>query len=147
MDATFLAADPATLLVVALALLDSSDRVLMQRRPENRAQGGLWEFPGGKVEPCEGPAAALVREIAEELGISIHESDVTPLTFAASQADGTTRPIVRLLYTCRNWQGEPVPEPGARRIGDAAIGRPAGGCVASLCKKPVIGLAKPGRRL
>ncbi|KUR71431.1 hypothetical protein AQZ52_12400 [Novosphingobium fuchskuhlense] len=113
MDATFLAADPATLLVVALALLDSSDRVLMQRRPENRAQGGLWEFPGGKVEPCEGPAAALVREIAEELGISIHESDVTPLTFAASQADGTTRPIVLLLYTCRNWQGEPVPEPGA----------------------------------
>lgn len=104
---------PTLLNVVALALLDGADRVLMQRRPEARAHGGLWEFPGGKVEAGEGPAAALVREIVEELSITIDEADLAPLTFAASPGDERTRPLVLLLYTCRRWLGEPVPEPGA----------------------------------
>lgn len=104
---------PTLLTVVALALLDHAGRVLMQRRPASRAHGGLWEFPGGKVEPGEGPAAALVREIAEELGITIAEADLTPLTFAASPGDGVTRPLVLLLFTCLRWQGKPAPEPGA----------------------------------
>ncbi len=104
---------PTLLTVVALALLDTSDRVLMQRRPEARAHGGLWEFPGGKVEPGEGPAAALVREIAEELAITIEAADLVPLTFAATPDGQGNRPLVLLLYTCRRWDGEPVPEPGA----------------------------------
>lgn len=105
---------PTLLTVVALALLDGAGRVLMQRRPAARAHGGLWEFPGGKVEPGEGPAAALVREIAEELSITIDAADLAPLTFAASPAQDQARPLVLLLYTCRRWQGEPVPEPGAQ---------------------------------
>jgi 8-oxo-dGTP diphosphatase len=101
------------LTVVALALLDGNDRVLMQRRPSCRAHGGLWEFPGGKVEPGEGPAAALVREIAEELAIAVEAADLVPLTFAANPEGEECRPLVLLLYTCRRWRGEPVPEPGA----------------------------------
>lgn len=104
---------PTLLTVVALALLDGEGRVLMQRRPAARAHGGLWEFPGGKVEVGEGPVAALVREIAEELAITIAAADLAPLTFAASPVDESTRPLVLLLYTCRRWQGVPVPEPGA----------------------------------
>lgn len=106
-------APPTLLTVVALALLDDAGRVLMQRRPAARAHGGLWEFPGGKVEPGEGPTTALVREITEELSITIDAADLAPLTFAASPPDGIARPLVLLLYTCRRWLGEPVPEPGA----------------------------------
>jgi 8-oxo-dGTP diphosphatase len=104
---------PTLLTVVALALIDPAGRVLLQRRPENKAHGGLWEFPGGKVERGEGPAEALVREIAEELGIAISAADLAPLTFAATAPDAPARPVVLLLYTCHHWQGEPVPEPGA----------------------------------
>ena len=115
-------ATASTLLtVVALALIDSEGRVLMQRRPETSAHGGLWEFPGGKIESGEGPAAALVREIAEELGLNLCEDDLIPVSFAASPsgaAGGTDagrgiRPVLLLLYACRRWQGDPVPEPGA----------------------------------
>lgn len=105
---------PTLLTVVAIALLDQADRVLMQRRPESRAHGGLWEFPGGKVEPGEGPAAALVREIAEELSITIDMADLVPLTFAANPEATGVRPLVLLLYTCRRWEGVPAPEPGAQ---------------------------------
>lgn len=113
MESPALAANPTLLIVVALALLDDTDRVLMQRRPEGRAHGGLWEFPGGKVEPGEGPASALVREIAEELSITIDAADLEPLTFAANSEQESTRPLVLLLYTCRCWEGMPVPEAGA----------------------------------
>lgn len=106
-------APPTLLTVVALALIDSADRVLMQRRPQSRAHGGLWEFPGGKVEPGEGPAAALVREIAEELAIAVDVADLAPLTFAATPEGEGQRPLVLLLYTCLRWRGDPVPEPGA----------------------------------
>lgn len=105
------------LTVVALALIDSAGRVLMQRRPERSAHGGLWEFPGGKIEPGEGPGEALVREIAEELGLILREDDLIPVSFAASSPDNGAkpgaRPVLLLLYACRRWQGNPVPEPGA----------------------------------
>lgn len=108
-------AGPTLLTVVALALIDPSERILLQRRPESRAHGGLWEFPGGKLEAGEGPAEALVREISEELGIAIREDDLAPVSFAASSppAGSGARPLVLLLYACRHWQGDPVPEPGA----------------------------------
>lgn len=99
--------------VVALALVDGAGRVLVQQRPQGREHGGLWEFPGGKVEPGEGPADALVREIAEELGLAIAAADLVPVSFAASPVETGARPILLLLYACRRWQGEPVPEPGA----------------------------------
>lgn len=105
-------ASPTLVAVAAVALIDPAGRVLMQRRPENRAHGGLWEFPGGKLEAGEGPAKALVREIAEELGISIREADLMPVSFAASDEAGQ-RPLVLLLYACRRWEGDPVAEPGA----------------------------------
>ncbi len=108
-----MAANPTLLCVVALALIDPDGQVLLQRRPEDRAHGGLWEFPGGKVEPGEAPDEALVREIAEELGITLCVTNLVPLTFAASPPDAPGRPIVLLLYTCRSWEGEPAPEPGA----------------------------------
>lgn len=104
---------PPMMTVVALALLDDDDRVLMQKRPADRAHGGLWEFPGGKVEPGEGPVSALVREIAEELSIAIAPGDLVPLTFAVSGEEQDARPLVLLLFTCRRWQGTPVPEAGA----------------------------------
>ena len=102
--------DPAparheTLLVVAAALLDGDGRVLMQRRPVGKAHAGLWEFPGGKVEPRETSTAALVRELREELAIDVAEADLTPLGFATG--DGGARCIVLLLFSCRRWSGEP----------------------------------------
>lgn len=104
---------PTLLTVVALALIDAKGCVLMQRRPVHRAHGGLWEFPGGKVEPGEGPRAALVREIAEELGIVVTEAALMPVSFAAREPACGERPLVLLLYACRAWQGTPVCEPGA----------------------------------
>jgi ADP-ribose pyrophosphatase YjhB (NUDIX family) len=73
----------ARLLVVAAALVDADGRVLLQQRPEGKSMAGLWEFPGGKIEPGETPEAALVRELEEELGIRTYESCLAPATFAA----------------------------------------------------------------
>jgi 8-oxo-dGTP diphosphatase len=94
---------PTIVPVVALALIDDAGRVLMQKRRIGKAHGGLWEFPGGKVELGESLVVALIREIAEELGIVLAPAALEPLSFAASPAD----PHVVLLYTCRNWQGTP----------------------------------------
>lgn len=93
------------LLVVAVALIDADGRVLLQRRPPGKAMAGLWEFPGGKVEPGETPEAALVRELEEELGIATHTSCLAPATFASEGLDG--RHLLLLLYVCRKWQGIP----------------------------------------
>lgn len=89
--------------VVAAALIDVSGRVLMQRRRLDQAHGGLWEFPGGKIEASETPAAALIREISEELGVDLAADALSPLTFATDPQ----QPHVILLYTCRSWIGEP----------------------------------------
>ena len=96
---------PNVLFVVAAALVDPAGRVLVQQRPAGKQMAGLWEFPGGKVEPGETPEAALVRELAEELGIGVDADALGPLTFAsAALAD---RHLLLLLYLCRAWSGEP----------------------------------------
>lgn len=91
------------LVVVAAALEDDAGRVLMQQRPVEKQHGGLWEFPGGKVEAGEAPAAALARELAEELGIAIDMAATTPVAFA-EDPEGP-RPMILLLYRCTRWQG------------------------------------------
>ncbi|WP_010187005.1 (deoxy)nucleoside triphosphate pyrophosphohydrolase [Sphingomonas sp. PAMC 26605] len=95
------------MLVVAAALIARDGRVLVQRRPAGKALAGLWEFPGGKVEPGETPEAATARELAEELGIQVAEDDLTPLTFASAPL--VNRHLLLLLYVCRNWAGVPAP--------------------------------------
>ncbi|MFK3891032.1 (deoxy)nucleoside triphosphate pyrophosphohydrolase [Sphingomonas sp. NPDC079357] len=89
------------MLVVAAALVDADGRCLMQQRPRDKRHGGLWEFPGGKVEPGEHPAAALVRELDEELAIGVAVDALMPLGFA------TDMPVTMLLYHCVAWRGEP----------------------------------------
>ena len=93
--------------VVAVALYREDGRWLMHRRPAAKQHGGLWEFPGGKVESDESPAKALVREIREELGIAIDASDLKPAGFAQEGEGERPRPIVIMLYTCSVWEGEP----------------------------------------
>jgi 8-oxo-dGTP diphosphatase len=93
--------------VVAAALIDAEGRVLLQQRAPGRAMAGLWEFPGGKVEPGELPEAALVRELDEELGIATDEAALEPACFASAPVGG--RHMILLLYLCRAWRGEPRP--------------------------------------
>lgn len=96
--------------VVAAALFDADDRVLVAQRPAGKSLAGLWEFPGGKIEPGETPEAALARELAEELGITVAESALAPLTFVShAYADFH---LVMLLYACRHWTGVPHGQQG-----------------------------------
>lgn len=96
---------PTLFPVVAALLTDGEGRVLVQQRPPGRAMAGLWEFPGGKIEPGETPEQALARELTEELGIGVDDRDLIPLSFA-SDALGD-RHLILLLYRCIAWQGEP----------------------------------------
>ncbi len=93
------------LLVVAVALIDGEGRVLVQQRPQGKPMAGLWEFPGGKVEPGELPEAALIREIHEELGVELAHDSLTPAIFA-SEGLGA-RHLLLLLYLAREWRCEP----------------------------------------
>ena len=95
------------ILVVAVALVDPDGRVLIAQRPEGRAMAGLWEFPGGKIEPGETPEAALIRELDEELGIDTWASCLAPLTFASHSYDEFH--LLMPLFVCRRWQGTPQP--------------------------------------
>jgi len=99
------------LAVVAAAMQRADGRWLMHRRPEGKHHAGLWEFPGGKVEPTEMPAETLVRELAEELGIHALAADCVPQGFAedpgAGASEGGGRGLVILLYTLRQWQDTP----------------------------------------
>ena len=90
-------------LVAACALVDADGRVLVAQRPEGKALAGLWEFPGGKVEPGEGPEATLIRELDEELGITVKEACLAPLTFASH--DYETFHLLMPLWICRRWEG------------------------------------------
>ena len=92
-----------TVLVVAVALIDVDERVLIAKRPQGKKLAGLWEFPGGKVEPGEEPVAALVRELAEELDIAVSRESLEPVSFAHDA------PVTMLLYRCRAWTGTPRP--------------------------------------
>ena len=100
------------MLVSAVALIDPAGRVLLQRRHAGGAHGGLWEYPGGKLEPGESPEAAAVREIEEELALRIVASDLRAVSFA-SGPHPTTGSMVLLLYACREWRGEPQCRGGA----------------------------------
>lgn len=91
------------LLVVAAALVDPDGRVLVSQRPEGRSLAGLWEFPGGKVEPGERPEQALVRELGEELGLVVGEACLSPLTFASHAYPEMH--LLMPLYLCRRWKG------------------------------------------
>ncbi len=97
----------ALLPVVAAALIDGEGRVLLQRRPAGKQLAGLWEFPGGKLEPGESPEAALVRELTEELAIAVDPAVPAPLAFASAPLGD--RHLVLLLYTIAAWTGEPQP--------------------------------------
>lgn len=93
--------------VVAAAMIDADGRVLLQQRPEGKAMAGLWEFPGGKIEPGETPEAALIRELREELGIETEAACLAPATFASESLGD--RHLLLLLYVCRKWRGTPQP--------------------------------------
>ncbi len=99
-----------TVLVSAVALIDPDGRVLLAQRPEGKSMAGLWEFPGGKVEPGETPEAALIRELHEELAIDTWQSCLAPLTFASHSYDDFH--LLMPLFACRKWQGTPVPQEG-----------------------------------
>jgi 8-oxo-dGTP diphosphatase len=90
-------------LVSAVALVDRDGRVLLAQRPEGKSMAGLWEFPGGKVEPGESPEAALIRELHEELGIDTWRSCLAPLTFASHAYERFH--LLMPLFVCRKWQG------------------------------------------
>jgi 8-oxo-dGTP diphosphatase len=90
-------------LVVAVALVDADGRVLVAQRPQGKALAGLWEFPGGKVEAGERPEQALIRELDEELGITVEEACLAPLTFASHAYAGMH--LLMPLYICRRWSG------------------------------------------
>ena len=92
-----------TVLVCAVALIDADGRVLLAQRPEGKSLAGLWEFPGGKVEPGETPEAALIRELHEELGIDTWKSCLAPLTFASHSYEDFH--LLMPLFACRRWQG------------------------------------------
>lgn len=97
-------------LVSAVALIDVDGRVLLAQRPAGKSMAGLWEFPGGKVEPGETPEAALIRELQEELGINTWESCLAPLTFASHSYPDFH--LLMPLFACRKWDGIPTPREG-----------------------------------
>lgn len=98
------------LFVVAVALIDADNRVLISQRPHGKQLAGLWEFPGGKLDPGETPEQALVRECREELGIEVCETCLAPLTFASHTYEDFH--LLMPLYICRNWEGEISPQEG-----------------------------------
>ena len=90
-------------LVAACALIDADGRVLIAERPPGKSMAGLWEFPGGKVDPGERPEDALIRELKEELGITVKEACLAPLTFASHSYEDFH--LLMPLYVCRRWEG------------------------------------------
>jgi len=95
--------DKPLLLVAACALVDTDGRVLLCQRPEGKQLAGLWEFPGGKVEPGETPEACLIRELNEELGITVAQACLAPFVFASHSYESFH--LLMPLYLCRRWEG------------------------------------------
>ncbi len=104
------ASDRRLLLVVAVALIDADNRVLISKRPEGKQLAGLWEFPGGKLDAGETPEDALIRELREELDIELCRDCLAPLTFASHTYDDFH--LLMPLYICRTWEGEIDPREG-----------------------------------
>ena len=103
---------PPVVLVAAVVLVDADGRVLLAQRPEGKAMAGLWEFPGGKVEPGETPETALIRELGEELGIDVAASCLAPFTFASHSYPDFH--LLMPLYVCRRWSGIVTAREGQR---------------------------------
>jgi 8-oxo-dGTP diphosphatase len=99
-------------LVVACALIDADKRVLIAQRPEGKAMAGLWEFPGGKVERGERPETTLIRELHEEIGITVSEACLAPLTFASHAYEDFH--LLMPLYICRRWEGSVIAREGQK---------------------------------
>jgi 8-oxo-dGTP diphosphatase len=99
-------------LVAACALIDADGRVLLAERPAGKSMAGLWEFPGGKVEPGERPEQSLIRELQEELGIVVKEACLAPLTFASHAYPNFH--LLMPLYVCRRWEGIVAAQEGQR---------------------------------
>ena len=99
-----------TVLVAAVALIDPDGRVLLAQRPPGKSMAGLWEFPGGKVEPGETPEAALIRELDEELGIQTWDSCLAPITFASHAYESFH--LLMPVFACRKWRGIVQPREG-----------------------------------
>lgn len=99
------------LLVAAAALIDREGRVLITQRPAHKAFGGCWEFPGGKVEQGEAPEQALVRELEEELSLTVTQDALVPFAFASHAYEDFH--LLMPLYTIARWQGEPKLNPDA----------------------------------
>ena len=97
-------------LVVAVAMVDVDNRVLLQQRPEGKSMAGLWELPGGKLNDGESPEAALVRELKEELGIDVTRSCLAPLTFASHRYEDFQ--LLMPVYACRVWKDRPTAREG-----------------------------------
>jgi 8-oxo-dGTP diphosphatase len=112
MAATAAESAPPLVLVAAVVLVDADGRVLLAQRPEGKSMAGLWEFPGGKVDPGETPEAALIRELAEELGIDVAASCLAPFTFASHAYPDFH--LLMPLYVCRKWSGIPLAREGQR---------------------------------
>src|SRR5271165_4624695 len=106
------AAEARIILVAAVALVDDDGRLLLAQRPAGKTMAGLWEFPGGKVNPGETPEAALIRELAEELAIDVTASCLAPFTFASYSYPDFH--LLMPLYVCRKWSGIPVAQEGQR---------------------------------
>ena len=108
------AAEPARnlIIVAAAVLVDGKRCVLLAQRPAGKVMAGLWEFPGGKVNPGETPEAALARELREELGIDARMQDLAPFTFASHSYPDFH--LLMPLYLCRRWSGTPTPREGQR---------------------------------
>src|SRR5260370_14640316 len=105
-------ADIKLTLVVACALVDADKRVLIAQRPEGKALAGLWEFPGGKLEPGERPAQTLIRELHEEIGITVSEACLSPLTFASPAYDHFH--LLMPPYIFPRWQGQVTAREGEK---------------------------------
>ena len=95
---------------VAVGVIKKNNAIFICKRADEQHQGGLWEFPGGKIEKDETPEKALIRELQEELGISVWNSCLAPLTFASY--DYTNFHLLMPLFICRKWEGIPVPKEG-----------------------------------
>ncbi len=99
-----------TVLVAACALIDTDGRVLLAQRPQGKSMAGLWEFPGGKVETGERPEQTLIRELKEELGVTVREECLAPMTFASHVYPDFH--LLMPLYVCRRWEGFAAPQEG-----------------------------------
>ena len=97
--------DKPALIVPAIALVDTDNRILLARRPQGKDFAGYWEFPGGKIEKGETPEDALIREVREELGVETKDSCLAPVSFASHSYEDFH--LILLLYICRRWQNTP----------------------------------------